>query len=71
MGSLFTGHAPSRHRAGEVLRDDAGAIVAVDFLKTPTEMTAYVSEIIAGTHSDNVIEAGAGNDQIYGEGGKI
>ncbi len=48
---------------------EMGAIAAIDFLKSPSEMTAYVSEIIAGTHADNVIQAGAGNDQVFGEGG--
>ncbi|GKY89225.1 hypothetical protein STA1M1_30940 [Sinisalibacter aestuarii] len=48
---------------------EMGATAAVDLLKTPTQANWYYSEILAGTHSDNVIEGGAGNDMIYGEGG--
>jgi Ca2+-binding RTX toxin-like protein len=40
-----------------------------DFLKTPAQAAVVVHEVIGGTNAANAINAGAGNDTIWGEGG--
>jgi len=48
---------------------ELGALGLQDFMRTPAELTAYISEVIGGTNAANNIRGGAGNDAIYGEGG--
>lgn len=40
-----------------------------NFTKNASEAAAVVHEVIGGTHGNNIINAGAGNDTIWGEGG--
>jgi Ca2+-binding RTX toxin-like protein len=40
-----------------------------NLVKTPTEAAAVYHEVIGGTHAANAINAGNGNDTVYGEGG--
>lgn len=42
---------------------------ATDRIKTPAEVAQVLHEVIGGTHAANIIDGGAGNDTIYGEGG--
>lgn len=74
LADLMTRSADAQHLHGDAFGTpdaliEMGSLGLVNFTKTPTELTEYLHEIIAGTHAANTIYAGAGIDAVYGEGG--
>ncbi len=41
----------------------------MNFVRTPAELAQVVHEVIGGTNAANMINAGAGNDTVHGDGG--
>ncbi len=48
---------------------ELGTLAVDDFVRSPAELTEYISEVIGGTNANNMIYGGAGNDAIHGDGG--
>lgn len=74
LADLMTRSADAMHLGGDAFGTpdvliELGAMGLINFTKSPSQLTEYLHEIIAGTHAANTIYAGSGNDAVYGEGG--
>ncbi|MGB3277690.1 MAG: peroxidase family protein, partial [Pseudorhodobacter sp.] len=74
LADLMMRSADAVHLHGDVfgtpdVLTELGTLNLTNLTKTPQELTEYLHEVIGGTNAANFIQAGAGNDAVYGEGG--
>jgi Ca2+-binding RTX toxin-like protein len=74
LADLMMRSADAVHLHGDVfgtpdVLTELGALNLTNLTKTPQQLTEYLHEVIGGTNAANLIQAGGGNDAVYGEGG--